>query len=343
MRLRILVIFLVCCLALISGANKQEKPYPFVYSDAIMGTNFTIKASHLPQEINQDSLRGQIKQLLDTLNAQLSTYQPNSALSLFNQSRDFDWQPVPEPLFTVLKEAQRISLLTTGSFDISVGQLVNLWGFGIESMTFTPPDAEELKRLQITTGYQHLELDEKTLQIKKNTPTLSLDLSAIAKGYAVDQVALLLDSHQIKDYMVEIGGEIRLKGQNNRQSGWKIAIEKPTPEKRVIGKVISLSNISMATSGDYRNFFEFKGIRYSHTIDPRNGHPVRHKLASVTILHPSAMTADALATAMMVLGEKKGYELAQKHQIAAFFIFKSTQGFEEKSTDAFIQFFKESL
>ncbi|NOQ35157.1 MAG: FAD:protein FMN transferase ApbE [Methylococcaceae bacterium] len=328
---------------LLSACDNQapQAKYPFVYSDGIMGTSFTIKASHLPETVKHELLKTQIKSLLDGLNAELSTYESQSALSLFNQNQSVDWESVPSALLTVLTESQRISQLSAGAFDITVGKLVNLWGFGVDPMNFTAPEETILNEALVNTGYQHLVIDAETSKIKKDLPELYLDLSAIAKGYAVDKVALFLEEQGINDYMVEIGGEVRLKGKNINQGAWRIAIEKPTPEKRMIQKVVPLSNISMATSGDYRNFFESKGIRYSHTIDPRTGRPITHKLASVTILSDTAMTADALATAMMVLGEEQGYQLAEKQQIAALFIIKTADGFEEKSTAAFIEFFKE--
>ena len=322
--------------------TNQLNPYPFVYTEMIMGTSFTIKVTKLPETIKIATLKSQIKNLLDQLNGDLSTYEPKSALSLFNQTLNSDWQVIPNSLLTVLVEAQRMSELSVGAFDISVGKLVNLWGFGIEPMSFTTPDESILKEILATTGYQYLLIDQSASKIKKQQPALYLDLSAIAKGYAVDQVALLLEVQGINDYMVEIGGEIRLKGQNISGAGWKIAIEKPTPEKRVIQRVVSISNIAMATSGDYRNFFELEGTRYSHTLDPRTGYPITHQLASVTILSESAMTADALATAIMVLGEDAGYQLAQQQNIAALFIIKTAEGFVEKSSSAYLDFFKEA-
>ncbi|MDQ7089779.1 MAG: FAD:protein FMN transferase [Methylococcales bacterium] len=335
--------FYFILLWVLMGCNESpvNPPYAFNYSDGIMGTSFSIKAPHLPETIKADALKIQIKAKLDALNSQLSTYEKKSALSLFNQSDTTNWQTIPNALLTVLIEAQRISELSSGAFDISVGKLVNLWGFGVEPMRFTTPDETRLNQILTTTGYHYLSIDPMGLKIKKQVPELYLDLSAIAKGYAVDQIALLLESQGIQDYMVEIGGEIRLKGQNNTGGAWHIAIEKPTPEKRMIQKVIAITNSAMATSGDYRNFFESDGVRYSHTIDPRTGRPIKHQLASVTILSDSSMTADSLATAMMVLGENEGYKLAEKHNIAALFIIKTAEGFVEKSTSAFIEFFKE--
>lgn len=326
---------------LIACSDPALPTYPFIYADGIMGTRFNIKVTHLPATVQVKPLKKQIKRLLENLNAELSTYEPDSALSLFNQNPSHDWQSIPNSLLNVLIEAQRISHLSGGAFDVSVGKLVNLWGFGVEPMDFTVPKVARLKETLAITGYQHLFIDNKAVKIKKNIAKLYLDLSAIAKGYAVDQVARLLETHGIHDYMVEIGGELRLKGQNSLGYQWQIAIEKPNTEKRMIQRIVSISNKAMATSGDYRNFFESNGTRYSHTIDPRTGQPISHQLASVTLLSDTAMTADALATAIMVLGEDQGYQFAQKHNIAALFIIKTADGFVEKSSTAFSTFFKE--
>jgi len=242
------------------------------------------------------------------------------------------------PLFEVLKTAQNISEISQGAFDISIAPLVNLWGFGPDEITYTVPEASKIKQQLNQIGYQHLLLSDEADKIKKMIPSLILDLSALAKGYAVDQVALLLEKSNISSYLVEIGGEIRLKGKNINEQLWRIAIEKPVSDNRVIQKVLPISDIAMATSGDYRNYFEKNGIRFSHTIDPRTGYPVTHKLASVTILSENTMEADALATAIMVLGPDDGYQLAEKKQIAALFLIKKGAGYEEKSTSEFINY-----
>lgn len=322
---------------LFSACEKQgnAKSYPLHYSDAIMGTSFNIKVASLPTEVKVGEIKKQIKQLLDGLNAKMSTYQQDSELSKINNNPSDEWFLISRPLFEVLLEAKKISLLSNGAFDITVGPLVNLWGFGPEDMAFKAPNDEMIATKLQGIGSKHLLLDRETGKIKKTIPELYLDLSAIAKGYAVDQVGLLLESMGVADYMVEIGGELRLKGLNNRQQPWKIAIEKPTSEKRMIQKVLALSDVSLATSGDYRNFFEVKGVRFSHTIDPRSGKPITHKLASITILSDTTMKADALATALMVLGAEEGLQLAEEQGIAALFIIKTEVGFIEKTSSSF--------
>lgn len=324
---------------LLSACQQQvEKPqYPLHYSDAIFGTSFTVKAPSLPESVNSDSVKIKIKLLLDELNGQMSTYQQDSELSIINQNTSAEWLTVSEPLYEVLKQANTISELSNGAFDITVGPLVNLWGFGPDGHTFIAPADEKIKQKLSNTGFHYLLFDDVKKQIKKENSQLYLDLSAIAKGYAVDRVGLLLESNGIESYMVEIGGELRLKGFNINNKPWRIAVEKPTADKRMIQKVLPLSDISLATSGDYRNFFEAEGVRFSHTIDPRSGKPIAHKLASITILSDTTIKADALATALMVLGEKQGYQLAVKENIAALFIIKTEDGFVEKASPSFVE------
>ena len=330
------LLLLVFLLAACQQQQQAKKQYPLHFSDAIFGTTYTIKAPILAASIKNTELRQQITQLLDKLNAQMSTYQQDSELSQFNQSRSTEWQSVSTELYAVLKQAKVISELSKGAFDITVGPLVNLWGFGPDPMSFVAPEKAKIEQQLQKLGYQNLLLDDKTQSIKKLIPELYLDLSAIAKGYAVDQVAILLEKYGMLDYMIEIGGELSLRGHNINDQPWRIAVEKPAEGNRMIQKVLPLSDVSLATSGDYRNYFELEGVRFSHTIDPRTGKPITHKLASITILSDTTMKADALATALMVLGSEQGFELAEQQNIAALFIIKTDDGFEEKASSSFV-------
>lgn len=335
--------FILLLVFLLSACNNRQagkNEYPFSVNDQTMGTSYSVKVSSLPAGLAADQLRQEIQRCLEHINAQMSTYQDNSELSLFNSSRSSDWQPVSQGLYRVLESAKAISELTHGAFDVSVGPLVNLWGFGPDPMTFTAPAEELITQQMQKIGYQHIELRAEPLSIKKDNPELYVDLSAIAKGYAVDQVGLLLEAHGVVDYLVEIGGELRLRGNNLQGGPWRIAIEKPTPEQRMIQEVVPTSNIAIATSGDYRNFFEVDGVRFSHTIDPRTGRPITHRLASVTVLRETSMEADALATAFMVLGPQAAFRLAEQKHIAALFIIKTERGFDEQITPAFSETIK---
>ena len=326
------------CVFLLLACEQQpsQSKYPLQYSDAIFGTSFTIKASSLPESIVVDALKLEIKQQLDMLDGQMSTYKTDSELSQLNTNTSTNWLTVSAGLYDVLKQANNISIISAGAFDITVGPLVNLWGFGPDPMTFIAPEQTVVEQQLQKIGYQKIQFDDENQKIKKIFSELYIDLSAIAKGYAVDQVGLLLESQGVLNYMVEIGGELRLKGLNIKQKPWRIAVEKPASEQRVIQKVLPLSDISLATSGDYRNFFEVDGVRFSHTIDPRSGAPIKHQLASVTILSETTMKADALATALMVLGEEEGRKMAERENIAALFIIKTKDGFVEKASSSFL-------
>ena len=268
----------------------------------------------------------------------MSTYQPDSELSQFNQSDSTQWVPISSDLHVVLQEALRVSHLTDGAFDISIGPIVDLWGFGPSARHDTIPSDDEIRTRLDAMGYTHLHLQDNPPAIRKDLPTLSLDLSAIAKGYAVDQVAEYIESLGVRNYLVEIGGELRAHGHNAQGLPWNVAIEQPTPTTRAIHRVVHLEHEGVATSGDYRNFFEREGVRFSHTMNPKTGRPVTHHLSSVTVIAESSMKADALATAFLVLGPEAGYELAQQENIASLFITVDAEGFHEQATSALDQF-----
>lgn len=325
-------------LVLFLGACGQPVPEAsFEYRGLALGTSFSIKVSRLPPEVEAERLKNELEALLEQVNQSMSTYLPNSELSRFNQNQTTDWQSVSEDLARVVVDALAVSRWSGGAFDPTVGPLVNLWGFGPDPRPQQTPTPDQIHALLKQIGYRFLDARLSPPSIQKRKPRLSLDLSAIAKGFAVDKLAEHLEKKGIGDYLVEIGGEIRLKGKNPRGQSWRIAIEKPVAGGRQIEKVLSLTNVAMATSGDYRNFYERQGKRYSHTIDPRTGYPIAHGLASVTVLGHTTAEADALATALMVMGPEEGWSKAEKDGIAAFFIVKNKNGFQELATQPFLQ------
>ena len=305
---------------------------------ATMGTSYTVKIVALPAELKPEQIQAEIDAILEKINRQMSTYLDDSELSQFNRNQATDWIDASQELAGVLRQAQRASALTNGAFDITVGPLVNLWGFGPSPGDDQVPSEQDIREARNRVGYRGLQVRSSPAAIRKGRPDLYVDLSAIAKGYAVDAVAGHLQALQIHDYMVEIGGEVQAKGRNARDTFWRIAIEKPSSGSRSLHTVIELDNVGIATSGVYRNYFEQEGRRYSHTIDPRTGRPVTHKLASVTVANPSTMHADVMATALMVLGPEAGYRFAEQHKLAAFFIINSENGFYDKATTAFRQY-----
>lgn len=228
-----------------------------------------------------------------------------------------------------------VSLMTQGAFDITVGPLVNLWGFGPTNMTNELPSNEEITAAQTNVGYEKLETDCDYASLRKASAGIYVDLSGWAKGYAVDEIAALLDADNFENYLIEIGGELRLKGHNSAREKFSIAIEKPLENNAMQYVSIRLTDAAVASSGDYRNFYEHDGRRYSHTIDPRTGRPIDHSLVGVTVVSTTTAFADAMATALLVLGADDGLALAEKLKVSALFLIKGDDGVEENRTSEF--------
>lgn len=277
-------------------------------------------------------LQTEIDKLLDSINHSMSTYLPNSEVSLFNLYPKTDWFPISEKLYQVIAAAQKISRQTRGAFDITVSPLVDLWGFGASTRLEIPSDSQINEALR-HVGYNKLQLRHNPPALRKQDSKLQIDLSAIAKGFAVDHISHYLQQSGYENYLVEIGGEIRVAGNKASGQAWQLAIESPdrTQTKAIINKVIQVRDTGLATSGDYRNYYIKSGRRYAHTINPVTGRPVTHRLASVTVIHPSAMIADALATALMVLGEEQGWIFAKMNALRVNMIIRSQNGFITKT------------
>ncbi len=297
-------------------------PVPAVvqFAGSTMGTTYTIKFFPPSTQISQETIQKDIDNLLATINQQMSTYDPNSELSRFNQNQTTDWVEISHGLLVVMQEAQRISQLTDGAFDVTVGPLVNVWGFGPQMTGEQLPREDDLQATKTRVGYHKIELRDYPTAMRKTQPDVYIDLSAIAKGYAVDKIAHYLDVLKIKNYLVEIGGELRGRGHNPKGERWAVAIEKPQPQQRAIQRIVRITHQGVATSGNYRNFFEHDGRRYSHIINPKTGQPVYHELASATVVSPTCMEADAWATALMVLGLQRSLSLAEEQGLAVLLI-----------------------
>lgn len=321
----------------------SKQPETVSFTGPTMGTQYAVK--FLPpaaQDINTDALQAHIDEVLAEINQVMSTYDPNSVLSRFNQYDQTDWFAVTPELVTVIHQAQALSRLSDGAFDITVGPLVNLWGFGPDMGSDAIPSDAAIAKARDQVGYQQLKLRESPAALSKDRSDLYVDLSAIAKGYAVDRVAALLDERGIANYLVEIGGELRLKGHNARSASWQIAVEQPDPGGRKVQRILAITDCGLATSGDYRNFFIKDGQRYSHILDPRTGRPIEHRLASVTVLADSALAADGRATTLLALGPEDGLALAQEQGWAALLLEISAAGeFVERETPAFAEYLQQ--
>lgn len=305
-------------------------------SGSTMGTTYQVKVA-TDQSLDKEALKIEIDGELAWINQIMSTWLPDSNLSVFNRSVTGQSMPVPDELIQVLQLSKHIHQISDGAFDISIGTLVNLWGFGPDAASDGIPTEARIYEASLNTGLNHLFMQNGNLT--RNTE-LQLDLSGIAKGYAVDRISQLLSGKGLENHLVEIGGELKARGVNDRGIHWVIAIEKPAGIEKSIFRTLPLDDLAMATSGDYRHYREVDGKRYSHTIDPRTGRPVTHHLASVTVLHESAAMADGFATAINVLGPDDGMSLAIKQKLSVLFIIKSVNGFAEQrspSMDAYLK------
>jgi len=308
--------WLVMAFALVSCS---QAPEDWLIQGQAMGTSYTVRIPHPPAQMDRDELATLLAAEIERVEALMSTYRPESELSRFNYGTSTDWVSVSEDTATVVAAAQEISRQTGGAFDVTVGPLVELWGFGSRMDVHGRPSEEDIAEAASHVGYQMLDVREEPPALRKHDPALHVDLSAIAKGYGVDQAGEVLVDLGIEDYMVEIGGDLKAAGYNNKGNPWRIAVERPIPGDQALLEVVAVEDMAIATSGDYRNFFVEDGILYSHTIDPRTQRPVTHHIASVSVRAASAMLADGWATALLVAGPD-GMEIARANEISALMV-----------------------
>jgi len=336
-----LIVLLAVSMTACFPSNDSAKKEIFLQGRT-MGTTYNIKVVATIEQVETLKLHEKIEAVLKQVNQQMSTYIPDSEISVFNKSQSTEPVEISAGFARVLAESIRLGKLSGGKLDITVGPLVNLWGFGPKHSPETVPSDEALASARARIGLQYLHLDGR--QLSKSIPNLYIDLSTTAKGYGVDIVAELIEDNGIGNYIVEIGGEMRLKGFKHTGELWAIAIEKPILDpsgvQRAIHEVVIPKDNAVATSGDYRIYFEADGQRFSHIIDPATGKPINHHLVSVTVITPSSMTADGLSTTLMVMGAEQGMAFAQQHGLAALFISKTDHGFTEQFTVKFKQYLK---
>jgi thiamine biosynthesis lipoprotein len=323
------LIGLASCLSACSG-----EPEAVQLAGRTMGTTWHVTYTPTAERESTTEVQRGIEAVLAEVNLSMSTYLDTSEISGFNRAEPKEWFSVSTDFMTVLQAALAIGDASGGVYDVTVGPVVNLWGFGPEATTDTIPEKEAVIQLLRQIGQDKLRVDEQNQNILK-TGDLELDFSSIAKGFGVDRVADWLLSRGVTDFLVEVGGEMRLAGLNSKKSAWRIAIEQPYSMVGSVATAIEVTNQAIATSGDYRNYFEVEGRRYSHTIDPRTGFPVDHDLVSVTVIHSSAMTADGWATAFMVMGAVDAMKVARELDLAVYFIQRSGQSFKSSYSPLF--------
>ncbi|MGB0941987.1 MAG: FAD:protein FMN transferase [Marinomonas sp.] len=302
------------------------------FSGPTMGTTYTVK---FYTNENMDSAwqyKDDVDAVLVRINELMSTYDSQSELSRLNQTAVNTEVKVSTDLAYVIDQALMISKMSKGEYDVTVGPLVNLWGFGPGKKTDTVPSARDIVLAKQQVDFAAINLSDQTLVKEKD---IYIDLSSIAKGYGVDAVAQKLEQLGIESYLVEVGGEIVAKGAKPDGEPWRVAVESPNGGHSVAQKIVELADVAIATSGDYRNYFERNGVRYSHTINPKTGKPITHRLVSVTVIEKNATLADGFATAITVLGPEKGLAFAEDNGLAVYMLVKEDLGFIEQYSKAF--------
>jgi thiamine biosynthesis lipoprotein len=304
-----------------------------------MGTTWSVRLLP-PPTVSMETLRQGIQRELDRVDGQMSTYQPQSDLSRFNRAPARSWQRLPGEFFTVLQYALALAKDSGGAYDPTIGPLVDLWGFGPARQPRHPPDAAAIAQARARVGWWKVKLDPHERRAWQ-PGSVQLDLSAVAKGFGVDQVGRYLQRAGVEAWLVEVGGELKAHGRKPDGTPWRIGIERPEAASGAVMaadelvRAIPLDDGAIATSGDYRHVFEDGGHYYSHHIDPRSGYPVPHEVASVSVLAKDCMLADPLGTALSVLGAERGMAYARQHGLAVLMIVRGPHGFEQRLSPAF--------
>lgn len=298
---------------------RQQRNTPYQTNKGfIFGTVFTITYQY------EKNLNDEILAVLNEVDNSLSPFNKNSIITKINENT-----PVtPDKMFVeVFQLAKQISTETNGAFDITVAPMVNVWGFGFKNGT--SPTKEVIDSIKGIVGFE--KVNYKDGKVLKQDPRITLDCSAIAKGYGCDMVARLFRQKDIKNFMIEIGGEVVTSGISEKRIPWKIGVTKPTDDSlntnQELQTVLNITDMAMATSGNYRNFYYKNGKKYAHTINPKTGYPVQHNILSATVLAPNCATADAYATSFMVLGMEKAKQILENHpELMAYFIYSDPKG-----------------
>lgn len=325
------------CAALLAGCATWPAARETLLSGETMGSAWTVKvAGELP--LPAEELRAGIQSRFDAVNLALSTWREDSALSRFNASTTGEWQSVDPELAAVMAYALDLAEASGGMYDITVGPLVNLWGFGPDPATHRVPDAAAIARAKARVGWRQVEVDVAGHRARK-PPGVYVDLSSLGKGRGVDRVAEYLDARGVGHYLIDLSGKLRARGRNAQGLTWRVAVERPaadaaTGEADMEPVIVTLRDSSVATAGDYRRYFETGGRHYSHIIDPHTGEPVAHHTVSATALAPDCMQADALATLLMVMPPEAALPLAGQRGIAALLIAREAGGFRMRTSEA---------
>ncbi|RJT40179.1 FAD:protein FMN transferase ApbE [Rahnella woolbedingensis] len=335
---------LLCSVTLLSACdrNAAEQGDALVIEGKTMGTFYRVSLAGVDKN-REAALREQIEAQLKEDDHQLSTYKEDSVLSRFNQYQGNVPQPISAGMADAIVTSVRIGMLTGGAMDITVGPLVNLWGFGPDKQPVKTPTPDEIEAARKLTGLQHLKVVQQSdgQYLQKDLPGMYVDLSTVGEGYATDHLARLMEGNGISNYLVSVGGAVVSRGHNPKGNPWQVAIQKPTDKETAVQAIVDLQGMGISTSGSYRNYYELDGKRLSHIIDPATGSPITHKLVSATVIAPTALEADGWDTGLMVLGTRKALALAEKQHLAVYLITKEGDTFKSYMSPQFKAYLKD--
>lgn len=301
-----------------------------------MGSTYSVKYVRSEGVAPHGEIKAATEQILAEIDQQMSTYRADSLIEQFNRAAPGTCQAMPEGVLTLIAAGNRLHDESGGAFDLTLEPLLDLWGFGPKGQGEAVPSQQKLDEVRQRVGQRHLRIEGNLLC---KDVDVEVDFNSIAAGYAVDRITARLAELGVSSYLVEATGELKAAGRKPDGAHWRIGLEAPRDDQRVAQRILSLDGYGISTSGDYRNYFEENGQRYSHTLDPLTGKPVSHKLAAVTVADPSTLRADGLSTLLMVLGPQAGKAFAERNAIAAFFVIREGDGFVSHGTAAFEQLF----
>ena len=303
-----------------------------------MGGTFSVKIVTPKNELETPGLQHvdrALRATLDRIEGLMSTWDRDSELSRFNRLTSLEPFALSPETFDVFKWSIDVGRLTGGALDVTIGPLVDAWGFGPGGARNALPTNQEIARLRESTGLDRIVLNPAARTVRKTVPDVRCDLSSVVPGYAADRLSSELSNRGFTDFLVDVGGEVLTRGRNEAGTAWQVAIERPAPNSDAIQRLVPISNLAITTAGDYRKYREVDGQRVAHILDPRTGRPLTHRLASVTVIDQLAVRADAFDTALMVLGTNEGMAVATKLNLAALFIERTDEGFSERATPRF--------
>ena len=331
---------------LLAGCSENDRPLesPVRFEGGIFGTYYQITLVDPLTQGEANALEEGILAEMEDVDQAMSTYRDDSELVAFNDAPLNEWQPLSNELIEVLAISRSVSEASKGAFDITIGDVVNLWSFGPEARPEEVPSDAELSERMATIGFDAVEVDTQRMQARRLRDVFA-DLSGVAKGHATDRVAAYLDQQGIDNYLVNIGGGLIARGYRDieDQTPWRVGIEVPQSGVPEAQHVIALEGMSVATSGDYRNYFDVDGERFSHLLDPRTGRPIKHQLASVSVFHPSNAWADAWATALTVVGSEQGMQLAVENNLNILMLVREGDRWRSLASPAFVNYFGDAL